>query len=241
MPTAAVQSIAARVAGYDWPAIAAQLDATGRAVLPKLLQATECRALVALYADEQRFRSRIHMARHGFGRGEYQYFRYPLPRLVAQLRTRLYPYLADIANDWNARLGVAGRYPRKHAAFLQRCHAAGQSRPTPLLLQYVAGDFNCLHQDVYGALLFPLQLTALLCEPNTDFRGGEFILTEQRPRRQSRAEVVPLERGDAVVFAVRERPIQGTRGFYRARLRHGVSTVRSGVRHTLGIIFHDAA
>ncbi len=234
-------AVAARISGYDWRAIAGELGERGCAVLPRLLSPTECRALAALYAHEPHFRSRIRMAQHGFGQGEYQYFRYPLPETVAQLRAALYAYLAPLANDWNALLGATDRYPAEHASFLQRCHAAGQSRPTPLLLKYEAGDFNCLHQDVYGALVFPLQLTVLLSEPGQDFRGGEFVLTEQRPRRQSRVEVVPLAQGDAVVFAVRHRPVEGTRGVYRANLRHGVSRVRCGVRHTLGIIFHDAA
>lgn len=239
--SADTRSIATRIAGYDWRAIAAQLDSHGHARLAKLLKAAECRELAALYADAHHFRTRIRMAQHGFGRGEYQYFSYPLPKPILGLRTDLYPHLAEIANDWNRRLAVAERYPAGHAAFLRRCHDANQTRPTPLLLRYVAGDFNCLHQDTYGAVLFPLQLTILLSRPERDFRGGEFVLTEQRPRRQSRVDVVPLDQGDAVVFAVRDRPVQGTRGVYRAKLRHGVSPVHSGVRQTLGIIFHDAA
>ncbi len=234
-------AVASRITGYDWQAIAGELGERGCAVLPRLLSPTECRELAALYAHEAHFRSRIRMAQHGFGKGEYRYFRYPLPKTVAQLRTALYAYLAPLANDWNALLGVTDRYPAEHTSFLQRCHEAGQSRPTPLLLKYEAGDFNCLHQDVYGALVFPLQLTVLLSEPGRDFRGGEFVLTEQRPRRQSRVEVVPLAQGDGVVFAVRHRPVRGSRGVYRANLRHGVSLLRCGVRHTLGIIFHDAA
>jgi hypothetical protein len=208
--------------------------------LPKLLSPAECRAIAALYPDESHFRSHIHMARHGFGKGEYRYFKYPLPDLLAGLRTALYPRLAGVANAWNERMGIDERYPDDHASFLKRCHRAGQTRPTPLLLQYVAGDFNCLHQDLYGALAFPIQVAILLSEIDKDFTGGEFVLTEQRPRMQSRAEVVPLRQGDAVVFAVHNRPVQGSKGNYRVNLRHGVSRVRSGMRHTVGIIFHDA-
>lgn len=201
---------------------------------------TQCDELAALYTSEDRFRSRVVMARHGFGRGEYKYFSYPLPDIVAKLRRELYPSLASIANRWNAAMGIKARFPDKHTQFLKRCHAAGQRRPTPLLLQYGAGDYNCLHQDLYGEHVFPLQLTILLSQPERDFTGGEFVITEQRPRMQSRAEVVPLGKGDAVVFAVNHRPVQGTRGVYRVNLRHGVSRVRSGRRHTAGIIFHDA-
>jgi uncharacterized protein len=229
-----------RVVRYDWNALAAELGGYGCAVMQRLLPADECRQIAALYPDESHFRSHIHMARHGFGKGEYRYFKYPLPELIGALRTALYPHLADIANDWNARMNVAMRYPAQHAEFLKRCHAAEQTRPTPLLLQYVAGDFNCLHQDLYGDLAFPLQVAILLSEPERDFTGGEFVLTEQRPRMQSRAEVVPLRQGDAVIFAVHNRPVQGTKGTYRVNLRHGVSRLRSGMRHTLGIIFHDA-
>lgn len=221
--------------------LGADLDAYGCAVLPGLLAPQKCRDLAALYPDETHFRSHIHMARHGFGRGEYRYFRYPLPDPVGALRTALYPPLARIANDWNARMNIARRYPDSHAEFLRQCHDAGQTRPTPLLLQYVTGDFNCLHQDLYGDLAFPLQVAILLSEPGEDFTGGEFVLTEQRPRMQSRAEIVPLRRGDAVAFAVHHRPVQGKKGSYRVNLRHGVSRLRSGQRHTLGIIFHDAA
>jgi hypothetical protein len=200
----------------------------------------ECAALRGLYGRDAPFRSRIVMARHGFGRGEYKYFAYPLPEIVAALRAALYAPLADVANRWNEAMGIAVRYPTGHAAYLARCHAAGQSKPTPLLLQYGAGDYNCLHQDVYGEHVFPLQAAFLLSRPNDDFAGGEFVLTEQRPRMQSRAEVVSLQRGEAVIFPVRHRPVQGARGVYRVNMRHGVSRLRSGSRHTLGVIFHDA-
>jgi uncharacterized protein len=233
-------SFAERVGAYDWGAIGAELDAHGCAVLPKLLSADECKEVAALYAHDAHFRSHIQMARHGFGKGEYKYFGYPLPALVSGLRNALYPRVAPIANSWNARMKIDTRYPEKHADYLKLCHAAGQRRPTPLLLQYVPGDFNCLHQDLYGELAFPLQLTVLLSKPVEDFTGGEFVLTEQRPRMQSRAEVVTLAQGDAIVFAVANRPVQGTKGTYRVNLRHGVSRLRSGRRHTLGIIFHDA-
>jgi hypothetical protein len=239
-PTISVRSAEERIAAYDWQALAGELDGYGCAVLPKLLSPEECRAVAALYPDESRFRSHVHMARHGFGRGEYRYFRYPLPDILGSLRTALYPRLADVANAWNARMGSDERYPGDHASFLKRCHDAGQWRPTPLLLQYVPGDFNCLHQDLYGDLAFPIQVAILLSEPGRDFTGGEFVLTEQRPRMQSRAEVVPLRQGDAVAFAVHNRPVQGSKGYYRVNLRHGVSRLRSGMRHTVGIIFHDA-
>jgi len=238
--TDVVEPVPVRLAALDWASIGADLDAHGCAVLRGLLDADDCAGLVALYAEEPRFRSRVVMSRHGFGRGEYKYFAYPLPELVASLRTALYPPLAVIANRWHAAMGIDARYPVDHAAFLERCHAAGQTRPTPLLLQYAAGDYNCLHQDLYGELAFPLQVAILLAEPGGDFTGGEFVLTEQRPRMQSRVEVVPLRRGDAVIFPVHHRPVQGTRGVYRVNLRHGVSRVRSGHRATLGIIFHDA-
>jgi hypothetical protein len=221
--------------------MASALDAHGCAVTGPLLSAEECAALAEAYPADGLFRSRVIMARHGFGRGEYKYFGYPLPDLIGRLRTALYPRLASVANRWNTAMGIRERFPERHSAFIRRCHVAGQRRPTPLLLQYGAGDYNCLHQDLYGEQVFPLQLTLLLSEPGRDFTGGEFVLTEQRPRMQSRAEVVPLAKGDAVIFAVRSRPVQGTRGVYRARLRHGVSRVRSGRRHTAGIIFHDAA
>jgi uncharacterized protein len=240
-PAAAIAPLADRVARIDWSRVADALDEQGSAVLEKLLTPEECRNVAALYADESPFRSRVVMSRHGFGKGEYKYFSYPLPALIGDLRTALYPRLAAIANRWNARLGLDLRYPSDHAGFLRRCHAAGQRRPTPLLLQYGPGDYNCLHQDLYGPLAFPLQATILLSEPGQDFAGGEFVLTEQRPRMQSRPQVVPLRQGDGVVFAVHHRPVDGTRGTYRVNLRHGVSRLISGRRHALGIIFHDAA
>lgn len=224
----------------DWDRAGADLDAFGCAVLPALLDPEACAAHAAGYDAETQFRSRVVMERHGFGRGEYRYYAYPLPPGIADLRTALYPPLARIANRWQAALGLPERYPDTHAAYLARCHAAGQTRPTPLLLQYGAGDYNCLHQDLYGEHVFPLQVAILLARPGTDFTGGEFVLTEQRPRMQSRVEVVPLGQGDAVVFPVHTRPVNGTRGVYRVNMRHGVSRVRSGQRHTLGIIFHDA-
>jgi uncharacterized protein len=232
--------IAQRVEWCGWAAIASELDGHGAALIDALLTPAECAAIAGLYAHEEHFRSHIRMARHGFGRGEYRYFGYPLPGPVAALRTSLYERLAPIANSWNERLGSAGCFPFRHAEFIERCRAAGQLRPTPLLLQYGPGDYNCLHQDLYGELAFPLQVAILLSEPGTDFTGGEFVLTEQRPRMQSRAEVVPLRQGSAVVFAVHQRPVQGTKGVYRVNMRHGVSRLRSGRRHTLGIIFHDA-
>ncbi|WP_457281921.1 2OG-Fe(II) oxygenase [Polaromonas sp. P5_D5] len=224
----------------DWAHITATLNRHGSAVLPQLLSAQECETVAGLYAGACHFRSRVVMQRHGFGQGEYQYFNYPLPDIVARLRTMLYPQLVGVANAWNQAMGVDVRYPVAHADFLARCHKAGQERPTPLLLQYGPGDYNCLHQDLYGEHVFPIQVAVLLSRPGEDFTGGEFVLTEQRPRMQSRPEVVPLRQGDAVVFAVHHRPVQGSRGFYRVNMRHGVSTVRSGHRHTLGIIFHDA-
>lgn len=236
----AVASAEKRLAKYDWDDFATEMNSYGCAVLSEILTPEECADLAALYPQEEHFRSHIHMARHGFGKGEYRYFKYPLPDLIGGLRTALYPHLADVANNWNDRMGVDQRYPQAHADFLRQCHEAGQVRPTPLLLQYVPGDFNCLHQDLYGDLAFPIQVAFLLSEPGRDFTGGEFVLTEQRPRMQSRAEVVPMRQGDAVAFAVHNRPVQGTRGTYRVNLRHGVSRIRSGQRHTLGIIFHDA-
>jgi hypothetical protein len=232
--------IAARVDKIDWTEAGRELDAQGCAVLQGLLSPEECRAIAAYYPDDNHFRSRIVMGRHGFGRGEYKYFSYPLPELIAGLRPALYAKLRDVAGGWNEAMGIGIRYPEAHDAFLKRCHAAGQTRPTPLLLQYQAGDYNCLHQDLYGEHVFPLQVAILLSEPGRDFTGGEFVLAEQRPRMQSRPEVVPLRQGDGVVFAVHVRPVQGTRGIYRVNLRHGVSRVRSGHRHTLGVIFHDA-
>ena len=227
---------------FDWAAIATDLNSQGWAVIPKLLAGSECNAIAGMYAGgDEAFRSRVIMGRHGFGQGEYRYFAYPLPPLIQDLRTAIYPQLAPIANQWNERMGIDTRFPRTHADFLKRCHAAGQKRPTPLLLQYGPGDYNCLHQDLYGEHVFPLQATALLSQPGEDFQGGEFVLTEQRPRMQSRAAVVPLSKGDVVVFAVNSRPHKGTRGDYRVVLRHGVSKLREGRRHTVGIIFHDAA
>jgi hypothetical protein len=238
--TSAVCSAETRVSQYDWETLSGDLNGYGCAVLEKLLSPDECRQIAGLYPEEEHFRSHVHMARHGFGKGEYRYFKYPLPDLLSGLRRALYPHLAGIANDWNARMGIERRYPQRHAEFLKQCHDAGQTRPTPLLLQYVPGDFNCLHQDLYGDLAFPLQVAILLSEPGRDFAGGEFVLTEQRPRMQSRAEVVPLRQGDAVAFAVHNRPVEGTKGTYRVNLRHGVSRLRAGARHTVGIIFHDA-
>ena len=232
--------IAARVDALDWTQATADLDAQGCAVLKRLLSPQECAAMSALYPDDINFRSRIVMGRHGFGRGEYKYFAHPLPDLIAQLRPALYARLCGLANRWNETMGIDIRYPDHHEAFVKRCHDAGQTRPTPLLLQYGVDDYNCLHQDLYGEHVFPLQVAILLSEPGRDFAGGEFVLTEQRPRMQSRPEVVPLAQGDAVVFAVHHRPVQGTRGFYRVNLRHGVSRIRSGHRHTVGVIFHDA-
>jgi len=238
---ARAETLERRVGAYDWAALASELDTFGCAVLRGLLTPGECQDLASLYPDDKHFRSHIHMARHGFGKGEYKYFRYPLPGIIADLRTALYSRLAACANAWNARMTIATRYPTTHADYLKHCHAAGQTRPTALLLQYAAGDYNCLHQDLYGEHVFPLQGTILLSEPGRDFTGGEFVLVEQRPRMQSRAEVVSLGQGDAVVFAVRERPVQGAKGTYRVKLRHGVSRTHSGRRHTVGIIFHDAA
>jgi hypothetical protein len=234
-------SIAVRVSGLDWSEIAAELDAHGAAVAKSVLSPSECAELAGLYDEETLFRSRIVMARHGFGRGEYKYFAYPLPEVVAALREAFYPRLAAIANRWNESLGIDLRFPGDHADFLDRCHTAGQTRPTPLLLRYREGDYNCLHQDLYGEHVFPLQVAFLIATPGRDFSGGEFVLTEQRPRMQSRAEVVPLAQGDGVIFPVHHRPVQGSRGIYRVNMRHGVSRVRSGLRHTLGVIFHDAA
>ena len=240
-PLEPVLAVPADALPLDWSRIGRDLDDQGAAVIERLLPPEACTALAALYAEPRHFRSHVVMARHGFGRGEYRYFAEPLPEPVAGLRRTLYPPLVAIANGWQARLGSALRYPETHAEFVRLCHAAGQTRPTPLLLQYGPGDYNCLHQDLYGDLAFPIQVAILLAEPGRDFTGGEFVLTEQRPRMQSRAEVVPLRQGDAVAFAVHHRPVDGTRGTYRVNLRHGVSRIRSGRRHTLGIIFHDAA
>ena len=224
----------------DWPAVHAALDAHGHAEVPGLLGPQTCRELAALYPRREHFRSRVVMARHGFGQGEYQYFAYPLPAQLEALRTGIYSRLVPLANRWNEAMGIDVRYPREHAAFIERCHAAGQTRPTPLLLKYGEGDFNALHQDLYGEHVFPFQVVFLLSRPGEDFTGGEFVLTEQRPRMQSRAEVVPLRQGDAAIFAVHNRPVAGKRGYYRVNLRHGVSRIRSGRRYTTGVIFHDA-
>jgi hypothetical protein len=225
----------------DWTRIAAELDEQGWSLLPGLLSDAGCNAMTALYDRDDVFRSRVVMARHGFGRGEYRYFSYPLPRPVETLRSALYPHLAPIANGWQERLGQEARFPESHAEYIARCHAAGQARPTPLLLRYGPGDYNCLHQDLYGAEVFPLQVAVLLATPGEDFTGGEFVLTEQRPRQQSRVMVAPLAKGDGLVFAVNSRPVKGTRGDYQVKMRHGVSRLITGGRHTLGIIFHDAA
>lgn len=236
----AEKTVAERLNGVEWQRIESDLDGYGGAIVERLLTPEECDLIAAMYPEDTVFRSRVVMTRHGFGRGEYKYFRYPLPPLVEDLRTLLYPRLAPIANRWNEALRIDVRYPAKHAEFLQRCHDAGQRRPTPLLLQYGEGDYNCLHQDLYGEHVFPIQVVVLLSEPGRDFAGGDFVLTEQRPRMQSRVEVVPLRQGDAVAFAVHHRPVQGTQGTYRVNLKHGVSRIRRGHRHTLGIIFHDA-
>jgi hypothetical protein len=238
--TPSLPALTARISALPWERLAADLDAYGAAMIPGLLSPDDCAAVAGWYDDDAQFRSRVVMARHGFGRGEYRYFAYPLPDLVGELRGAFYPPLADIANRWNATLGEAQPFPADHAQFLARCHAAGQTRPTPLLLRYGPGDYNCLHQDLYGEHVFPLQVAVLLSEPGRDFEGGEFVLTEQRPRMQSRAEVVPLRQGDAAIFPVHHRPVAGGRGPYRVNLRHGVSRLRAGARHTLGVIFHDA-
>ena len=241
VPMGASGTLAARVAALDWAGIAAELQAHGCATTGVLLASAQCSALAGSYASDALFRSRIVMARHGFGRGEYKYFAYPLPETIALLRSALYRPLSAIANAWNEAMGIEPRYPGDHAIYLDRCHKAGQQRPTPLLLQYGPGDYNCLHQDLYGDLVFPLQVAFLLSRPGEDFTGGEFVLTEQRPRMQSRAEVVPLAQGEGVIFPVHHRPVHGTRGTYRVTMRHGVSRLRCGRRYTLGIIFHDAA
>jgi uncharacterized protein len=232
-------SAVSHVESLDWRRVANELNESGNALLKSILTPQDCEALTSLYGNDELFRSRVVMARHGFGRGEYKYFSYPLPEILQGLRTSLYERLAPVANLWNQQLGIKVRYPAKHSDFIERCHKAGQLRPTPLLLQYGAGDYNCLHQDLYGEHVFPIQVAFLLSEPGRDFTGGEFVLTEQRPRMQTRPEVVPLHQGDAVAFAVHHRPVQGTRGIYRVNLRHGVSRLQSGQRHTVGIIFHD--
>lgn len=235
-----IKSIASRVEAIDWHQASQELDAEGNTIVEHLLSAAECETLAALYLHDDIFRSRVVMERHGFGRGEYKYFSYPLRDLVATLRTEIYPHLAPIANRWNSIMGSALQYPDRHSDFLKRCHASGQVKPTPLMLRYEMGDYNCLHQDLYGEHVFPLQLTILLSDPQKDFTGGEFVMTEQRPRMQSRPVVIPLRQGDGVIFAVNSRPVHGKRGVYRVNLRHGVSRVRSGHRQTLGVIFHDA-
>ncbi|MBB5702265.1 hypothetical protein FHS76_002143 [Ochrobactrum daejeonense] len=232
--------LAAKIAARDWQQIGAKLDEFGAATLKDMISPQDCHDLVTGYPVSATFRSVISMSRHGFGRGEYKYYANPHPAIIQNLRRNLYPRLAPVANRWSERLGSGMDFPPTHEAFLTRCHEAGQTRPTPLILQYVEGDYNCLHQDLYGDIFFPLQVAVLLSEPGRDFTGGEFVLTEQRPRMQSRAEVVPLQQGDAVIFAVNDRPVRGTRGDYRVRMRHGVSRIRSGMRHTLGIIFHDS-
>jgi hypothetical protein len=240
LPAQRTNAIFESIERINWDRVSQDLDAHGSAVIERLFSLEECETMAQLYSQDEIFRSRVIMGRHGFGRGEYKYFDYPLPYLIASVRTAVYPHLVPIANRWNHAMGIAIQYPAEHAEFIARCHEAGQKKPTPLLLQYQTGDYNCLHQDLYGEHVFPLQLTILLAEPNRDFTGGEFVMTEQRPRMQSRPEVVPLRQGDAVIFAVHHRPIQGTRGTYRVNLRHGVSRLRSGQRHTVGIIFHDA-
>jgi len=235
-----LKSAVERLGEFDWQKIGRDLDHQGNAVMQRLLSPEQCRSIAGLYSNDDLFRSHVVMGRHGFGRGEYKYFSYPLPDLLDRLRTRVYPHLVGVANRWNEAMGIDTRYPDTHADFIERCHNAGQTRPTPLLLQYGVDDYNCLHQDLYGEHVFPIQLAILLSEPNTDFTGGEFVMTEQRPRMQTRPMIVPLRQGDGVVFAVHNRPVQGTRGTYRVNLRHGVSRIRSGHRHTVGIIFHDA-
>lgn len=237
----ASRELAEHIDALDWRSIGRELDIGGCAVVPQLLAPDDCRALASLYGEDSVFRSHIIMQQHGFGRGEYKYFRYPLPGLVGELRTALYPHLAPIANRWYQQMRLPIRFPATHGEFIARCHAAGQERPTPLLVQYVANDYNCLHQDLYGAHVFPLQVSVLLAQPGRDFTGGEFVLTEQRPRMQSRVEVVSVTQGDAVVFTAQHRPVIGSTGCYRVNMRHGVSRIQSGLRHTLGIIFHDAA
>lgn len=233
-------SVAVRLTGLDWDQLATELDREGFAIVPGLLDGETCAALTATYGDDRRFRSRVVMARHGFGRGEYKYFDNPLPPVVGALRTALYPPLSGIANRWNDALGIDARFPGTLAPYLEACHTAGQTKPTPLILKYEADDYNCLHQDLYGEMVFPLQTAILLSRPGEDFTGGEFVMTEQRPRMQSRAMVVPLQQGDGVIFPVRQRPVQGVKRRYRVNMRHGVSRMSSGQRFTLGVIFHDA-
>ena len=232
--------VLAQVESLNWQNVAADLHQSGNALLKAIFTSQDCEVLAGLYGNDEYFRSRVVMSRHGFGRGEYKYFKYPLPDVLQGLRTTLYEKLAPIANQWNQQMGIEVRYPAEHADFITRCHKAGQLKPTPLLLRYGGGDYNCLHQDLYGEHVFPIQVAFLLSEPERDFAGGEFVLTEQRPRMQTRPEVVPLRQGDAVAFAVHHRPVQGTRGSYRVNLRHGVSRLRSGQRYTVGVIFHDA-
>jgi hypothetical protein len=234
------EEVGSRVASIDWEVAARNLDSLGYTVIEKMISPNDCDSLAKLYSHDELFRSHVHMKRHGFGQGEYKYFAYPLPPVVSALRQSIYPHLVPVANDWNERMKIDVRYPAAHDTFVARCHDAGQTRPTPLLLNYHQNDFNCLHQDVYGEHVFPLQVVILLSQPDDNFTGGEFILTEQRPRMQSRAEVVPLKKGSAAIFAVHHRPVQGTRGNYRVNMRHGVSRIRSGTRHTAGVIFHDA-
>jgi uncharacterized protein len=238
---AIARDVESRIAALQWPSIEAELDAHGAAIVPSLITPDECHHLTALYDDDNMFRSRVVMARHGFGRGEYRYFRYPLPPLIAALRAAVYPRLVPLAERWHEAMGLPARFPSRHDDWIQRCHAAGQARPTPLLLRYRSGDYNCLHQDVYGEHVFPLQLVLLLSQPGRDFVGGEFVMTEQRPRMQTRPMVLALQRGDGALIAVRQRPVRGARGFYRVNLRHGVARVRGGERLTAGVIFHDAA
>jgi uncharacterized protein len=233
-------SIAQRIDSLHWDPIQLELDAHGAAVIGPVLSPVQCKTLIQAYDEEKLYRSRVVMASHGFGRGEYQYFAYPLPSIIGELRESLYPHLAEIANRWNEGIGIDIRYPPRHEAFQSRCHEAGQSKPTPLILKYGPGDYNCLHQDIYGERIFPLQIAFLLSKPGEDFTGGEFALTEQRPRMQSRVEVVPIEQGMGVIFPVHQRPMKGAHGTYRVNMRHGVSRVRSGLRFTLGVIFHDA-
>ena len=240
MPRTAEHSDEKPLSELEWPRIEAELNERGYATTRQILSAEQCRELASTYADDRGFRSQVIMARHGFGRGEYKYFSYPLPGIIQDLRTKFYPRLAKVANGWEEAWGRTASYPAEHLVYLKKCHAAGQTRPTPLLLKYDAGDYNCLHQDLYGDLFFPLQVAFLLSEPGKDFTGGEFVLVEQRPRMQSRAEVVPLKQGEGVIFAVNQRPVRGSRGYYRVAMRHGVSRLRSGQRYTLGIIFHDA-